>query len=229
MSDIPSGALDAGASRAVSLLARVILPRPGEPLDVRKLYIAESDTNARRAHAPDRTRLEIGAESEVSFATYFNAFPASYWRRYSVLKSVVLRVEVSGHCRIDVYRSKADASRIHVEGREAVDGDAAQEKADKVAERLDLIADEFERGWKGAPDGEGGYTFERELRGVTERHPLPRDLLLSADAKKIQAGMNELADAFKKPAEWRRKDLRVRVTGPNSLLKAARMAGEKGV
>jgi DNA gyrase subunit B len=112
---------------------------------------------------------------------------------------------------------------------EAPDGDAAQEKADKVAERLDMIADEFERGWQGAPDGEGGYTFERELRGVTERHSLPRDLLLSADAKKIQAVMNELADAFKKPAEWRRKDQRVRVTGPNSLLKAARMAGEKGV
>ena len=91
MSDIPSGALDAGDdTRAVSLLARVILPRPGEPLDVRKLYIEESETNARRAHAPTRTTLEIGAESEVSFATYFNAFPASYWRRWSTLESVVL-------------------------------------------------------------------------------------------------------------------------------------------
>ena len=51
MSDIPSGALDAGQSRAVSLLSRVILPRPGETLDVRKLYLEESTTNARRAHA----------------------------------------------------------------------------------------------------------------------------------------------------------------------------------
>ena len=52
MSDIPSGALDSTESKAVSLLSRVILPRPGEPLDVRKLYIEESDTNARPAHAP---------------------------------------------------------------------------------------------------------------------------------------------------------------------------------
>ena len=96
MSDIPSGALDAGQSKAVSLLSRIILPRPGEPLDVRKLYIEESTTNARRAHAPTRTTLEIGAESEVSFATYFNAFPASYWRRWSILESVVLRVELTG-------------------------------------------------------------------------------------------------------------------------------------
>ncbi|MBX7431016.1 glycosyltransferase [Mycobacterium sp. Y57] len=112
MSDIPAGALDAGPSRAVSLLARIVQPRPGEPLDVRKLYIEESDTNARRAHAPNRTQLEIGPESEVSFATYFNAFPASYWRRWSVLESVVLRVELSGSGRVDVYRTKATGARI---------------------------------------------------------------------------------------------------------------------
>src|SRR5262245_26818763 len=91
--------------QAVSLLARVILPRPGEPLDVRKLYLVESATNQRRAHPTTRTALQIGAESEVSFATYFNGFPASYWRRWSTLKSVVLRVELSGTGRIDVYRT----------------------------------------------------------------------------------------------------------------------------
>ncbi|TGD89317.1 glycosyltransferase family 2 protein [Mycolicibacterium sp. CH28] len=118
MSEIPSGPIAAGESKAVSLLARVILPRPGEPLDVRKLYIEESDTNARRAHAPTRTTLEIGAESEVSFATYFNAFPASYWRRWSILDSVVLRVELTGSARVDVYRSKATGARITVGGTE---------------------------------------------------------------------------------------------------------------
>ena len=122
MSDIPSGALASGQSRAVSLLSRVILPRPGEPLDVRKLYIEESATNARRAHAPTRTTLEIGAESEVSFATYFNAFPASYWRRWSTLSSVVLRVELTGSARVDVYRSKATGARITVGGSGVASG-----------------------------------------------------------------------------------------------------------
>ncbi|NKS98359.1 hypothetical protein GS498_16685, partial [Rhodococcus hoagii] len=42
-----------------------MLPRPGEPLDVRSLYAEESTTNARRAHATSRTSLSIGAESEV--------------------------------------------------------------------------------------------------------------------------------------------------------------------
>ncbi|KAA0024650.1 glycosyltransferase [Antrihabitans cavernicola] len=106
------------APKGKSLLQRILLPRPGEPLDVRTLYLEEAATNNRRAHATSRTSLNIGAESEASFCTYFNAFPASYWRRYSVLKSVVLRLELTGHGRVDVYRSKADGSRIHVEGKE---------------------------------------------------------------------------------------------------------------
>ena len=101
---------------AVSLLARVILPRPGEPLDVRKLYLEESLTNTRRAHAETRTSLQLAPECEVSFATYFNAFPASYWRRWSTLTSVVLHVEVSGTGRVDVYRSKATGTRMTVAG-----------------------------------------------------------------------------------------------------------------
>ena len=125
MSDIPSGPVPAGETRAVSLLQRIILPRPGEPLDVRKLYIEESATNARRAHASTRTTLQIGAESEVSFATYFNAFPASYWRRWSTLTAVILRVELTGSARVDVYRSKATGARISVGGAEIIsDGSA---------------------------------------------------------------------------------------------------------
>jgi galactofuranosylgalactofuranosylrhamnosyl-N-acetylglucosaminyl-diphospho-decaprenol beta-1,5/1,6-galactofuranosyltransferase len=150
MSDIPSGALETPESRAVSLLARVILPRPGEPLDVRKLYIEESETNARRAHPPTRTTLQIGAESEVSFATYFNAFPASYWRRWSTLESVVLRVELTGSARIDVYRSKATGARITVGGApisSANDGPAAgPDRGAPAAVEFEIDLSPFEDG-----------------------------------------------------------------------------------
>lgn len=112
------GAEQAGGpeSAAVALLARILVPRAGEHLDVRTLYLTESSSNARRAHPVGRTSLSIGSDSEVSFATYFNAFPASYWRRWTTLDTVVLRVELRGRGRIDVYRSKADSSRIHVTG-----------------------------------------------------------------------------------------------------------------
>ena len=108
----------AAESRAVSLLSRVILPASGRTAGRPQALHRGVDTNARRAHAPTRTTLEIGAESEVSFATYFNAFPASYWRRWSTLESVVLRVELTGSGRVDLYRSKATGARITVDGRE---------------------------------------------------------------------------------------------------------------
>lgn len=129
-------------TRAKSLLQRIILPRPGEPLDVRTLYVEESATNARRAHATTRTSLSIGAESEVSFCTYFNALPASYWRRWSILSSVVLRLELAGHGRVDVYRSKADGSRIHVQGKEF----AVATGADSVVVEFETDLGPFEDG-----------------------------------------------------------------------------------
>ncbi len=104
------------ASKAVELLQRVIFPRPGEPLDVRSLYLLEADGNNRRAHSPSRTSVVLGGESEVSFQTYFNAFAAAYWRRWSTLTSVVLRVELTGTARVDLYRSKIDGSRIGIAG-----------------------------------------------------------------------------------------------------------------
>jgi len=104
------------ASKAVSLLQRVILPRTGDPLDLRSLYIDEDETNRKRSRATSRTRLELPSESEVSFATYFNAFPASYWRRWTLLDTVVLQLRVEGACRVDLYRSKADSTQIHAGG-----------------------------------------------------------------------------------------------------------------
>ena len=146
---------------AVSLLARIILPRPGEPLDVRKLYIEESNTNARRAHAATRTTLQIGAESEVSFSTYFNAFPASYWRRWSTLQSVVLRAELTGTGRVDVYRSKATGARIFVEGRPFHhDGDEPQ------AVEFEIGLEPFEDGgwiWFDITTRQPGHPAERRL------------------------------------------------------------------
>ncbi len=102
------------AEKAVTLLQRVILPRPGDPLKVRSLYVDES--KVARVRSRTRTDATVAPGSEVSFATYFNAFPASYWRRWTVLRSVVLVLRVSGPGRIDVYRSKADGSIIHVTG-----------------------------------------------------------------------------------------------------------------
>lgn len=103
-------------SKAVERLQRVLLPRRGEPHDVRTLYLLEAEQNKERATWSDRYSLSVPAGAEISFQTYFNAFAASYWRRWSQLDSVVLKVELEGEARVDIYRSKIDGSRIAVEG-----------------------------------------------------------------------------------------------------------------
>jgi galactofuranosylgalactofuranosylrhamnosyl-N-acetylglucosaminyl-diphospho-decaprenol beta-1,5/1,6-galactofuranosyltransferase len=49
----------------------------------------------------------ISAGRRVSFATYFNAFPASYWRRWTTVESVTLRIRLAGESKIVLYRSTA--------------------------------------------------------------------------------------------------------------------------
>ena len=107
--------------------------------------------------------------------------------------------------------------------------EGAEPLAARVAERLNMISEEFERNWTGAVDGEGGYVFEREVRGVAERRALERDVLTSADARRVQAAMEPLISVFEKPAQWVRKDQRETLFGPEGLLRAVRAAGEKGV
>jgi len=54
-----------------------------------------------------RRSAVISEGRRVSFATYFNAFPASYWRRWTTVSSVTLRVRLAGESTIVLYRSTA--------------------------------------------------------------------------------------------------------------------------
>ncbi len=112
--------------------------------------------------------------------------------------------------------------------REIPEGDA-EAMAAKIAARLDGVAEEYERGWRGAPDGKGGYEFTRELRGVTERHLLTADVLASADARRVQSSMDDVAPIFELPASWEQKESKTPLFGPEGLLTMVRSAGEKGM
>ncbi len=55
---------------------------------------------------PRRSGL-ITPGCRVSFATYFNAFPAGYWRRWSTVDEVILRIRLAGESKVILYRSTA--------------------------------------------------------------------------------------------------------------------------
>jgi galactofuranosylgalactofuranosylrhamnosyl-N-acetylglucosaminyl-diphospho-decaprenol beta-1,5/1,6-galactofuranosyltransferase len=61
----------------------------------------------------------------VSFGTYFNAFPASYWRRWTTIEAVTLRIRLQGESTVVLYRSTAKGVSHPVETI-AVTGDRAE-------------------------------------------------------------------------------------------------------
>ncbi|MEV0402389.1 glycosyltransferase [Actinoallomurus sp. NPDC050550] len=105
------------------VLQRVVLPVQRDP-DVVGLYVdapvvwgrgrTEADGPATR-RSTTRTGTEVRitgrrgvvvpAGRRVSFCTYFNAFPASYWRRWSVVDRITLRLRLRGDAIVSVHRS----------------------------------------------------------------------------------------------------------------------------
>ncbi|TNY36781.1 glycosyltransferase [Thermomonospora catenispora] len=105
------------------VLQRVVMPIDRD-LDVLKLYVdgrggrgpeatadaAESAAGERRrgpGGALGRRSLTVPPGRRVSLCTYFNAFPAGYWRRWTEVSQVTLRARISGEAMLIVYRSSA--------------------------------------------------------------------------------------------------------------------------
>ncbi|MFI7674935.1 glycosyltransferase [Actinophytocola sp. NPDC049390] len=96
------------------VLQRVILPRDRDPLDVRPLYLDEPENV--HSHVSSRREVVIPPSARVSFASYFNAFPASYWKRWTTVTDVTLKVRMKGAGRIELYRSKPNGDIVHLTG-----------------------------------------------------------------------------------------------------------------
>jgi len=87
--------------------------------DLNNAAIRQSTSTGRALH-PDqiesRTALRVKSGERLSFGTYFNAFPASYWRRWTVVADVTLTVRVTGRgASVIVYKSMANGRSQRVE------------------------------------------------------------------------------------------------------------------
>ena len=100
--------------------------------------------------------------------------------------------------------------------------------ADYIARRLDLVAEETERGWAGEVR-DGGYVFSRTVRGVTQTATLDQALIASQEAKKLDERAKSLQDVYAKPAKLVRKNDEMQIDGPLSLFNAVLAAGRKGL
>jgi galactofuranosylgalactofuranosylrhamnosyl-N-acetylglucosaminyl-diphospho-decaprenol beta-1,5/1,6-galactofuranosyltransferase len=106
---------------------------------------------AKEAHVEDflsRHSTSVRSGERVSFGSYFNAFPASYWRRWTTVDKIRLQVRTQGTGSVIVYKSNARGSLQRVDTR-----------------RVEGIADNyFELSL--APFGDGGWYWFDLLAGT---------------------------------------------------------------
>ncbi|AKT52390.1 glycosyltransferase [Arsenicicoccus sp. oral taxon 190] len=111
-------ASDTNPADGYRIAQRVVFPQDGD-LDVLPLYVDREDADHRvELHPEDvqgRTSFLVRAGQRASFGSYFNAFPASYWRRWTVVTSVRLTVRTTGPASIIIYRSNARGNQQRVD------------------------------------------------------------------------------------------------------------------
>ena len=79
------------------------------------------------------------------------------------------------------------------------------------------------------PTPDGGLSFTREVRGVTEAWTLDSKLIGSSDALRLDKKAEHLQEIYARPARLRRKDSETAIYGPVSLLEAIFAIGRKGI
>jgi DNA gyrase subunit B len=109
------------------------------------------------------------------------------------------------------------------------DKEKAEAAATYVARRLDLLAEETERGWQGTFVPATGFHFEREVRGVKEVATIDPALLDSADARKLDSYAVKLQPIYAQPPTFQRKDETTVVQGPRDLFRVVTAVGRKGL
>ncbi|MEO0342759.1 MAG: DNA topoisomerase (ATP-hydrolyzing) subunit B [Pseudomonadota bacterium] len=107
--------------------------------------------------------------------------------------------------------------------------DDAQAVADLVADRLNKVALEYERGWQGRPTQDHGLRFSRFLRGVEEVRTLDGSVLRSGEARKLGTYTETLQEVYGSLPAFERKDKSAPVFASSDLLDFVMEEGEKGL
>jgi DNA gyrase subunit B len=112
----------------------------------------------------------------------------------------------------------------------------AQQVAQVIARRLDALALETDRGWKGAFD-RNALVFERKLRGETDRAVIDGVVINSVEARRLVDMAGELQEIYGRFAKLHvpkaekgdKGEQVIDITGPTKLIDAVLEIGRKGI
>jgi DNA gyrase subunit B len=147
-------------------------------------------------------------------------------------------VEESRQCRHLVHSLGARVGRLEVVEQAAIAGAfdlrllgeplRAAAIAAEIARRLDALAPESERGWRGRLIEGDGYAFDRTVHGVSEQRMVNAALIRSAEARKLAERAASLRTVWAGPGVLATKDREVPIPGPTGLVDAVMETGRKG-
>ena len=114
--------------------------------------------------------------------------------------------------------------------KEFLSSDNPQPKLDSLAQRLDELEAEYDRGWKAEMMPDGSILFSRTLRGVTEKHIIGANILDMQEVPALAAMQQVLHDTFSQTSSLVSKQgLEKKISGPVSFVDAVIAAGKKGI
>lgn len=158
------------------VLQNVVLPLDRDP-DLLPLYVdpetwtsideepVRVSNRARLGNILSRHRARILEGRRVSFGTYFNAFPASYWQHWTTVRRVTLTVRTTGPATVLVYRSTGAGVSQRIDTREV---------AGAATTAFDLTLDQYSDGgwiWFDVAADEEPAFFEG-AEWTTEQEPM---------------------------------------------------------
>jgi galactofuranosylgalactofuranosylrhamnosyl-N-acetylglucosaminyl-diphospho-decaprenol beta-1,5/1,6-galactofuranosyltransferase len=115
--------VDAGSASGIRLRENDELARTPKSMEQKLQMFSSGDREAHFEDLLTRHSMRVRSGEQISFGTYFNAFPASYWRRWTSLRNIRLTVNTHGTGTVTVYKSNARGSVQRVDGVH-VDGEA---------------------------------------------------------------------------------------------------------
>jgi len=113
--------------------------------------------------------------------------------------------------------------------------ESAQAAAQAIARRLDALAPETDRGWKGSFE-RNALVFERRLRGETDRAVIDPVVINSVEARRLVGMAGELQEIYSRFAKLHapkaekgdKAEQVIDITGPTKLIDAVLEIGKKG-
>lgn len=105
-----------------------------------------------------------------------------------------------------------------------------QPKLDVLAQRLDELEAEYDRGWKAIAQEDGSILFTRTLRGVAEKYTVGANILDMQEVPMLASLKDVLFETFAQTSTLVSKQgIEKKISGPVSFVDAVMAAGKKGI